>query len=106
MIKAISQLLPAIPLGVTQLLTLSVPTGRTYKILDIRVPFSGPAAALVTVAVDNDDRFILVGTDAENTYTINEDLPGPKTITARISDPVGSPIIAGITILYDDGEKA
>lgn len=106
MVKAIANVLGAVPAGTTQLFTIAVPAGEKWKILDIRAPFSTPEVALIVVAVDNDDRFMLIGTDAENTYTINEEMDGPHTITARIVCPAGSAIYAGCCMMYDDGRQA
>jgi hypothetical protein len=106
MVKSIATVLTPVPAGTTQLLNLNIPQGEKWKILDIRVPFSTPEVALVIVAVDNDDRFMLIGTDAENTYTINEEYTGPHTISARIVCPAGSAILSGLVIMYDDGRTA
>ena len=104
MIRAVSNVRTLAAIAETPVLTLGVPEGKTYKLLEIRTPVTVLAQTYTDIFVNGDRRFRLVPTVTDNVITVDEDIAGSSSIDAVQIKETATGQILGITFVYDDGE--
>jgi len=88
--------------GITTLITRGVPVGKTWTLLEIRLPTSVMTRAIVTMLVKSAPRLQLVPSIYDNSYLIEDELTELTDFVFTLEKFDATATVIGLTILVDE----